>query len=336
MKYNVLVTGTSSYGVGEGILKTVNQSTFRKNINLIAASNSILTAFRFLADKYYMLPNAADEEYIKSLVNLAVKENIHIVIPGSEAEVKALSKNKKYLLENYKIDVWVNDYEIVEIFDDKLIAEEFFNKYGITTPESYNNSSKKYPLIIKPVNGKSSEGIFIINNEEQYRCMADYYNANDKQFIAQEYIEKDTEYTISLINLDDGIEILIMERILNKGASQYSRIINNCKIFDITKKIHEIVKKELILNIQMLTHKEMVYVIEINPRFSGSSPMRAKLGFNEFDIIFSHKYLNKKYKYVLEENAYCIRGYEEIIYSDDFDAPLYSGNTKIKEAIEIK
>ncbi|GAI90969.1 unnamed protein product, partial [marine sediment metagenome] len=56
MRYNVLVTGTSSYGVGEGLLKSINKSEYRNQLNLIGASNSKLTAYKNLVDSYYILP----------------------------------------------------------------------------------------------------------------------------------------------------------------------------------------------------------------------------------------------------------------------------------------
>ena len=44
------------------------------------------------------------------------------------------------------------------------------------------------------------------------------------------------------------------------------------------------------LNIQCRKTKEGIYTMEINPRFSGTSPMRALMGYNEPDILI-RKYL---------------------------------------------
>lgn len=318
MKYNVLITGTSSYGVGEGILKIVNESVYRNDIKLIGASNSKLTAYKNFVENYYILPNASEPEYYEEIRKIIETEEINILIPGSEAEMLLFSQIKDNIKNELNIDVWVNKYEIVEIFDNKLNAEKFFQRFGFNTPKSYQGYPVKFPLIIKPIQGKSSEGIFIVKNIEQYKAIYDFYNAIEKQTIVQEFIEKDAEYTVSLINLEGRLEILCMERTLSKGATQYAKIVEEPVVLEITKKLHQVLGEELILNLQILRKNNDFFVIEVNPRFSGSAPLRAKLGYNEFDIIFAHKYLNKAHKYELKMDSYCIRGYEEVTYYDKF------------------
>jgi len=318
MRYNVLVTGTSSYGVGEGLLKSINESEYRNQLNLIGASNSKLTAYKNLVDSYYILPNANHPDYSKEVNKIIKDEQIHILIPGSEAETLFYSQNKSKIESELYIDIWVNENEIINIFDNKLEAEKFFINFGIKTPKSYSECKEEFPLIIKPVIGKSSEGIFIAKDKEEYYAAKNFYQVIGEQIIVQEFIEKEKEYSVSLINLGNRLEILSMERILNKGATQYAKIVYKPAIEDMARVLHSALGDELILNLQILKKNKEYYIFEINPRFSGSAPMRAKLGFNEFDIIFANKYLNKAHVYQLKEDCYCIRGYEEVIYSDKF------------------
>lgn len=318
MKYKVLVTGTSSYGVGEGILKIVNESAYRSEIRLIGASNTNLTAYKNLAEKYYILPNANHPSYYRQIRNLIETEQIKILIPGSEAETIFFSRKKNEIESELNIDIWTNEYETIKIFDNKMNAEKFFQQVGINTPKPYRDCEGRFPLIIKPIQGKSSEGIFIVRNKQEYQAVCDFYNTIGKKIIVQEFVEKDAEYTVSLINLGNRLEVLCMERILNKGATQYAKIIEEKAIVDITEILHRALGEELILNLQVLKKDNAFYVFEVNPRFSGSAPMRAKLGYNEFDIIFAHKYLNKAHEYMLKKDYYCIRGYEEVIYNDKF------------------
>jgi len=318
MRYNVLVTGTSSYGVGEGLLKSINESEYRNQLNLIGASNSKLTAYKNLVDSYYILPNANHPDYLKEVNKIIKDEQIHILIPGSEAEMLFYSQNKSKIESELHIDIWVNKNEIINIFENKLEAEKFFINFGIKTPKSYSEWEEVFPLIIKPVTGKSSEGIFIAKDKEQYYAAKNFYQVIGEQIIVQEFIEKEKEYTVSLINLGNRLEIISVERILNKGATQYAKIVHEPAIEDMARVLHSALGDELILNLQILKKNKEYYIFEINPRFSGSAPMRAKLGFNEFDIIFANKYLNKTHVYQLKEDCYCIRGYAELIYSDKF------------------
>jgi len=315
MEFNILVTGTSSYGVGEGILKIVNSSKYRNVINIISTSDNELSAYKKFAENHYVLPLANQPQYLSEISKIIKNERIQILIPGSEPEMLFFSKNKDKYEKELEVDIWVNKYPIVKMFENKLFAEEFFHRYDINTPKSIINGTGTFPQIIKPLCGKGSEGIFIVYNFKQYQAVCSFYRAMKKEFIVQEYIEKDHEYTVSLINLSDRIEILSMERILNKGATQYARITEDDNIINMANIIHNALdKEELILNLQILEKNKEFYIFEINPRFSGSAPIRAKLGYNEFDILFANRYLNIKHEYKINKNQYCIRGFEEQLY----------------------
>lgn len=312
-KYNVLVTGTSSYGVGEGLLKVINNSKYKENIRLIGASNSNLTAFKHLVENYYILPDANDNDYLTKLKDLLIKEGVDILIPGSEAEMKILSMNKKGFAEI--VDLWVNDYELINTFDNKSIAERYFRLNQLNVPKSYKKISDikiEYPVIIKPIHGKSSEGIYIINNETQLKAVMNLYDSYNREYIIQQYLEDGLEYTVSMVNLNEiEPEIFISKRILNKGATQYAFYEENDEIKSLCFKLDSLLNNYLLLNIQLIRKKNNYYILEVNPRFSGSSPMRSLMGFNEFDIIFSKKYLGLNLDYKIPVKASCIRGYIE-------------------------
>jgi carbamoyl-phosphate synthase large subunit len=313
-KYNVLITGTSSYGVGEGLIKVVNKSRFRDNIKLIGASNSEMTAFKMLLDNYYILPNANSENYFIELNKIIEKESINIVIPGSEAEIiKIGEKIEKIEKIDKNTDVWINDIEVINTFNNKEKANSFFENNNILTPKEYKNKEKieRYPVLLKPICGKSSENIFIAENREQIEAVENYYEKYKQKYILQEYLPGE-EYTVSLIDLGEYEEILIMKRKILKGATQWAKIEENSEIKLIIENINKLIKNKTIINIQIMKYENKYYIFEINPRFSGSSPMRELLGYNEFDIIFSKKYLNKRLEYKLNDKE-IIRGYDEFI-----------------------
>lgn len=310
-KYNVLITGTSSYGVGEGLIKVVNKSRFRDEIKLTGASNSEMTAFKIMLDNYYILPNADSENYFIELNKIIKKENINIVIPGSETEMVKIAKNIKEISDD--VDIWLNDLEIINTFNNKEKANEFFEKNGILTPKVFKEKKdiKEFPVFLKPISGKSSEGVFIAKSVNQLDVIEKYYAEFNQKYIIQEYIPGE-EYTVSLIDLGEYEEILIMKRKLLKGATQWSKIEENREIKNIILKLNDLIKNKIIINIQLMSYKGRYYIFEINPRFSGSAPMRELLGYNEFDIIFSKKYLDKRLKYELTDKE-AIRGYDEFV-----------------------
>ncbi len=308
---NVLVTGTSSYGVGEGLLKVVNSSIHREQIKLIGASNSYLTAFKDICDNYEILPNANSSEYISALLLLIEKYNVDILIPGSEAEVRELSTEVgEVILKSSK--VLMNPWNVVSTFDSKLLSSHFFDQNSIPFPKTVKSIDEnlKYPIFVKPEQGKSSENVFKISTRKQLDAILCYYDAYFIESIIQEYIEIEKEYTCSIVNSQTGVYTLITERILNKGATQECRIVDNNEIEMILTKVMNAIKEFQILNVQVAYSNGEYYVFEINPRFSGSAPMRALLGFNEFDLLISEKPIELN----THKDSYVIRGYSERKY----------------------
>ena len=312
MKYNILVTGTSSYGVGEGIIKVIAESKYRKQINLIGASNNNLTAFKMLLENYYVLPNADAEEYILELEKVIVTEKIKLIIPGSENEMVFFSQHKDAIEKKFNLIIWVNNYNFIKKFNNKIMAEEFFNKNNFLTPKS-SKEFRGNKMLIKPIQGKGSEGIYIVDNKEKFDNIKKIYSLFGRKFICQEFIDGEAEYTVSLICSKKNPKILIMERILNKGATQFSKIVKDKELEKIILNLNDLFSEELIMNIQVIKSNGQHYIIEINPRFSGSSPMRSKLGYNEFDLIFSERIMKEDCKFELKEHISCVRGFIEAL-----------------------
>jgi carbamoyl-phosphate synthase large subunit len=68
------------------------------------------------------------------------------------------------------------------------------------------------------------------------------------------------------------------------------------------------------LNIQLRMSEGVPFVFELHPRFSGTTPIRADVGFNEVDILlrnylFGEKFSRLDYKY----NVAAIRAFEHVI-----------------------
>ena len=71
--------------------------------------------------------------------------------------------------------------------------------------------------------------------------------------------------------------------------------------------------------------------IEINSRFSGTTSIRAALGFNEPEMYIKNFFLNKKIKNEKIKKGYVFRYVEEIFLSNDSDKKLQSYFSKGKK-----
>jgi carbamoyl-phosphate synthase large subunit len=199
----------------------------------------------------------------------------------------------------------VNNFNTIEICDNKKKTYDYLIKAGIGVPKSFisieeslQSLEQKKSLIVKPISGRGSNNIFHARSISELEAIVNYFNVMNIPLIIQEYIGNNkNEYTVGVISDKKGkvIQSIVMKRYLFSGASGYAKV---C-LFGDTNILCEHIAKEIKstgpLNVQFrLNEKNEPLVFEINPRFSGSAPMRALAGFNELDMMIRNFYFNEE------------------------------------------
>ena len=109
-----------------------------------------------------------------------------------------------------------------------------------------------------------------------------YKNNLSKKYIAQKYIPfKDNEYTCALIKINKKINHLIMKRKLDGSNTVRIEVVKNKYITDLIFKISNAIDYDFFINVQLRLDLKKPQIFEINPRFSGTSMMRHKIGFKD-------------------------------------------------------
>ena len=322
MCITILITGVSGGGVGRQCMKALALSN--KDYKIITADANPCSLGLFDSVKSYVIPLAKDPGYIESILKICKENNVQVIIPGSEAEMVWLSKNKNILDKN-NILLLTNDSLVIELCHNKSKTNEFLESKGFNVPYSYIPKNKnditdktKFPVIVKPYKGGGgSKGVFIAQNSEELSFFIDYIMKQGLSPMVQEYIgSPEEEYTVGVISSLKG-EILgsiALKRIV-KGtlSSRYSikdhkkdetyvvssgvsqGIVDN---YDDIRECAEKIAKELgskgPLNIQCRKTDKGIYIFEINPRFSGTTSIRALCGFNGPDTLIRKHLLGEK------------------------------------------
>jgi carbamoyl-phosphate synthase large subunit len=158
-----------------------------------------------------------------------------------------------------------------------------------------------YPIVAKPRQGKGSTGVFLVHNEQELKKAVDL-----RGYVLQEYIgTEEDEYTVGCYCDKNGklVDMIIMKRELQQGSTRTAKVINNDRIREEIAKICRQFRPIGPLNVQMRIDKEGRPVcFELNVRFSGTTPMRAKFGFRDVEAMIK--------EYVLDEeirNCFCVR-----------------------------
>ncbi|PUE63766.1 ATP-grasp domain-containing protein [Arcobacter caeni] len=344
-KINVMVTGASGGGVGEQIIKALKLSTL--NLNIITTDINKNSKGLREGDFGYIVPFANSENYIDKILELCEKHTIKVLFPGSEAELTVLSKHRN-IFEDKDILLPINSDEVIDICTDKTKTMNFLRDNGFDFPQSITIQSIKdiekikfIPAVIKPsIGAGGSKDIMIAQTYDEVKLFSTYLLNMYNEFIVQEYVgTPDSEYTVGILNSMDGefinsiaihksIETALNNRIRIKNRTGNEQLGKNLvissgisegfvdKFPDITSICEKVIKKlgaSAAINVQCRYYNKKVYIFEINPRFSGTTSIRALMGYNEPEILIRKHILNEEIKKSFEyKKGYVSRGLVEV------------------------
>ena len=281
---NVLVLGVGG-NVSQGILKAIASSNL--NCTVIGACISHESIGLYLCDTAYIAPLADSEQFIPWLTDICNKECVNIVFSGVEENILAIAAQLEEFKKKTRAVFVCSSYECLKIGQDKLetcswLQANECNYAKYCKSEDANAAFELikavgYPLIAKPRNGKGSQGIYKVNNENDLKEVLKFEN-----YIIQEYIGNDQdEYTVGCYCDKSGnlVDMIIMRRELRYGTTFKAIIVDNDEIKAEVIKICERFKPIGPLNIQLRLDKNKRPVcFELNVRFSGTTPIRAHFG----------------------------------------------------------
>lgn len=323
-KINILITGLGGGSYGFELLKALKLSELP--YYFVGTDITPLSYGLSIVDKCYVVPVAVHADYIGIVLDIIRKNNIHVLLPGSDPELSVIGKNRK-LFQREGVLVPINTQPVIDLCMNKFRMVQSLKKKGIAVPSTFLISSLKdindittYPLVCKPhIGSGGSNNVFILQNKKELRLIAEYMLGYLKEFIAQEYVgDTQSEYTVGVLNDLEGnlIDSIAVKRYILSALSNRSKVPNKTRNKDlgnilaissgisqgeigrfreVTESCEEIakaLKSKGPLNFQCRLYNRKVYIFEINPRFSGTSNFRAMAGFNEIDLLI-RKYLLK-------------------------------------------
>ncbi|RMD04325.1 ATP-grasp domain-containing protein [Clostridium autoethanogenum] len=246
-------------------------------------------------DQFYSIPKFDDSNYINLLLDICKSENIDFLIPLHEGKFYTLCENRQKFT-SIGTTLLLSSEKIIDICQNKLKTYKFLGKNKISSPKSYSkiemlklieNNHVDFPLIVKPINGTGSVGVFKVYDINELNFFIKYI----KEPIVQEYVDG-TEYTVDVLCDLHGFPISIVprERIeVKAGEVLKSRTVMHRQIIKETYKLIKDLVEEVDSadNIRAVgpftiqckvTKDDEIKFIEINPRFGGGVPLTFKAG----------------------------------------------------------
>jgi len=292
---NILVTGVGST-LGYGILETIKQS----NLNCqISGTDYLDTAVGlYQVDYPYILPDIYQDPRIEDVWLNAIKKiisdrKIKYVLVGLDFEVPLFAKHKTFLEDQTCCKVMVSSIEVVGICNDKWRTYCFLKDAGFEPPrsclpEGLDEFVKNTPLpwIVKPREGSTSKGLFRVNDIENL----DHALENCNNPIIQEEVgDIEGEFTCGVVVASGRVLSSIpLRRKLKNGNTSVAYFNKSSEIDRYIRQVAEKLGPDGPINIQLRLTTNGPMVFEINPRFSGTTPVRSSFGVNEVAILINY------------------------------------------------
>ena len=328
MKANILVLGVGAAGVGEQIIKCLNLQN-EIDTTIIGTDINENSFGRSLVDKFYKVPLASSLNYFEVQKEIICENNINFIFHGSDPDMMFLNQNRKYFLEE-NIGLSINSKEVINLCQNKFDTYEalkneniFIPKYKRITRISDVDEIDFFPLIIKPNTGSGgSAGVNIAFDKDETKLYSQLMLNQGIDIIAQSYEgDQDSEFTIGVSSSTKG-EILgsiCLRRDLSSSISinkKFKRdtinyIISSgisqgwiCHKDNLQKQAEEIalsIQSKGPVNVQGREVDGKLMLMEINPRLSGTSYIRALSGYNEPAAMLANHLLGIDYDFTYQD-----------------------------------
>lgn len=298
-KLNVLVLGVGG-NVSQGILKALSLSSVPCRV--IGACVSSLALGLYTVDKAYVSPMADSAQFIDWVIEICNKENIQAIFSGVEPVLYALAQSAERIEEQTSAICVVSNSNQLKIGGDKLLTCQWLEQKGLNFPryavaEDGNALCKLldecgYPLIAKPRFGRGGKGLIDVRKYSDLQ-----YVSTLQDYIVQEYLgDEKSEYTVGCFSDRQGDVrgTIAMRRDLLEGTTYRAEVVNLPELRSESEKIATNLRPFGPCNMQFRIPEGRPVCFEINIRFSGTTPMRARFGFNDVEATLRH--------YILKEN----------------------------------
>lgn len=314
----VLVSAIGGGGHGEQILKALRLAPAGSYFIVGADANPYCPQFAHV-DQAVILPRTDAPDFLEAVLAVCARMKIRAVFHGREPDLKLFSENRAIFAER-GILLPINPAHVIDTCFDKVATSEFLARNGFAHPRFRAVRSAAdledidwFPVVVKPAIGSGgSANCFLAQTPRQLALLAEYLSLDGAGFMVQEYVgTPDGEYTVGVLHDLDGqfINSIAVRRelksqlnirtsarnmtgrrdlgptlVISSGIShgfvdRFPEVIGPCERMAVA------LGARGAINFQCRLVDGKVMIFEINPRFSGTTSIRAMMGYNEPDIL---------------------------------------------------
>lgn len=344
-----MVTGVGGGGHGEQILKALRMA--KTPYKIVGGDMSPYSIGLLHVDYPYLLPPAKDPRYIDVLLKLCRKHDVKALFHGSEFELKTMSTHRDRIRDT-GIFLPINPAHVITLCMDKVCTAETLVEKGFKVPPFRRvatvedaESFPYLPAVLKPsLGGGGSVNIYIVQDREALGFFARQLLAIYNDFIIQAYVgTPEHEYTVGvLIDMEGSLlNSIAVRRYIMSSLGSLIKVPNRTErnelgpmlgissgisqgaigrfpeVTEACERLALSLGARGAINIQCRLVDGNPCIFEINPRFSGTTSLRAMVGYNEPDILIRRHVLGEEIKpHFPYKEGVIVRGLVERLIED--------------------
>lgn len=291
-RLNILVSGVGAI-IGYGIVNSLRR-TGRK-LNIVGMDIYTDAVGQHFCDRFIQAKRADSPEYLDFLLDVIKRHHIDLVFFGTEQELYKVSDSRDMLAE-YVDRLVLNSRSVVDLSKDKLKTHSFLCQHGVETIRtrldgSFSELAQELglPFILKLRHSYASKGVFLIHDEQDFN----YWKGKAAgDFIMQELVGDDShEYTAAIFGRGEESALapfVLRRRLSGEGATAKAVVEQIPELCETIGHLAGLLRPIGPTNFQFRRHHGKFLLLEVNPRISSSTSIRAAFGYNEAEMCIRH------------------------------------------------
>lgn len=320
----IFVSGASGI-VGYGVLRSLRRTG--RPCYLVGASmhgDSVAPAF---CDSFELAPSTTAPQYLEWLLATLRRQCIDLVIPGIEIDVYHWIEHVPEIRATNAVPL-LNDSQLVALCRDKwhfyqrLISGGFACAIESSLEQDFDVLAARFglPFLLKPRQGFGSKGIVRITSEDVFE---EHRSEIGGMLFVQPIIgNREEEFTVSAFCDGQGgyfASMALQRKLSRDGYTEKAQVISTAEFVPAMDELCRLFRPIGPTNFQFRRSPQGLKLLEINPRISSSTSIRAAFGYNESEMALDYFLERREPIQPAIRLGRAVRYIEEKIFYEDSD-----------------
>lgn len=244
-------------------------------------------------DQFYTVPYATERErYVARILEICRREQADALLVLTDAEVDVLNDFRGDFIDE-EILLCLPSAKTLALCRDKRAFAAFLKERKTGSPiptwelAGVETGALSYPVIVKPYNGRSSQGLLVISSEEELSVFRS--RVRQEEFVVQPFLQG------SIITVDvvrqaarNEMAVICRKELLRtkNGAGTSVMVFRSEGLEQLCREIAEALDINGCVNFEFIESGDgSFHILECNPRFSGGVEFSCMAGY---DCVTNH------------------------------------------------